>query len=78
MRCAGRARARKFAGDIAVRDGLISAIGTAGAVRGSGATEIDAGGKLVTPGWVDIHSVRSRVSQPHQVSAAQRELFVTI
>ena len=45
-------------GEIAVRDGCITAIGATGAVQGSGATEIDADGKLVTPGWVDIHSVR--------------------
>jgi hypothetical protein len=41
-----------------VRDGLISAVGGTGTVRGSGKKEIDAGGKLVTPGWVDVHSVR--------------------
>jgi hypothetical protein len=41
-----------------VRDGRISAVGAAGAVRGTGTTEIDAEGKLVTPGWVDVHSVR--------------------
>lgn len=45
------------AGEIAVRDGRISAVGAAGAVRGTGTTEIDAEGKLVTPGWVDVHSV---------------------
>lgn len=46
------------AGEIAARDGIITVIGATGAVRGLGTTEIDAGGKLVTPGWVDIHSVR--------------------
>ena len=40
-------------GDIAVRDGRIVAIGV---VPGSGAEEIDARGKLVTPGFVDIHT----------------------
>ena len=45
--------APRFAGDIAVKDGLIAAVGT---VQGSGAEEIDAGGKIVAPGWVDIHT----------------------
>ena len=40
-------------GDIAIRDGRIVAVGT---VPGTGAEEIDAGGKLVTPGFVDIHT----------------------
>jgi N-acyl-D-amino-acid deacylase len=40
-------------GDIAVRDGRITAVGR---VPGSGRDEIDARGKLVTPGFVDIHT----------------------
>ena len=40
-------------GDIAVRDGRIAAVGQ---FAGSGADEIDARGKLVTPGFVDIHT----------------------
>ncbi len=39
--------------DVAIDDGLISAVGT---VTEPGATEIDASGRLVTPGWVDIHT----------------------
>jgi N-acyl-D-aspartate/D-glutamate deacylase len=42
-----------FAGDIAVRDGLIAAVGT---VAGDAAEEIDAQGLTVTPGFVDIHT----------------------
>ena len=42
-----------FHGDVAVQDGRIAAIGK---VRGRGAEEIDAAGKLVTPGFVDIHT----------------------
>jgi len=42
-----------FTGDLAVRDGRIAAVG---AVEGSGNREIDARGKLLTPGWVDVHS----------------------
>jgi N-acyl-D-aspartate/D-glutamate deacylase len=49
---------RFLVGEIAVRDGVISAVGVAGTVRRSGQTEIDANSKLVTPGWVDVHSVR--------------------
>ena len=45
--------APRFAGDVAVKDGLIAAVGT---VRGNATREIDAGGKIVAPGWVDIHT----------------------
>jgi N-acyl-D-amino-acid deacylase len=40
-------------GDVAVRGGRIVETGT---VSGAGAEEIDAGGLLVTPGFVDIHT----------------------
>jgi N-acyl-D-amino-acid deacylase len=40
-------------GDVAIKDGIIVALGT---VEGSGTEEIDAVGKLVTPGYVDIHT----------------------
>jgi N-acyl-D-aspartate/D-glutamate deacylase len=39
--------------DIAVKDGLIVAVGE---VAGTGAEEIDAAGRIVTPGFVDIHT----------------------
>lgn len=39
--------------DVAVKDGLIVAVGE---VAGRGAREIDASGKIVTPGFVDIHT----------------------
>src|SRR5262249_22448564 len=42
-----------FAADVAVKDGRIAAVGT---VTGSGTKEIDARGKLVTPGFIDIHT----------------------
>ena len=42
-----------FPGDVAVRDGVIVAVGT---VEGAGAREIDATGLLVTPGFVDLHT----------------------
>ncbi|MEZ5567701.1 MAG: amidohydrolase family protein [Halioglobus sp.] len=42
-----------FNGDLAVKDGKIAAVGK---VEGSAREEIDAAGKLLTPGWVDVHS----------------------
>ncbi|UTP39839.1 amidohydrolase family protein [Phenylobacterium sp. LH3H17] len=42
-----------FRADVAVKDGLIARIGE---VAGRGAEEIDATGRIVTPGFVDIHT----------------------
>ncbi|MEH6551302.1 MAG: amidohydrolase family protein [Pseudomonadales bacterium] len=42
-----------YKGDLAVKDGVIAAIGE---VVGSAPREIDANGLIVTPGWVDVHS----------------------
>src|SRR5246127_3642354 len=42
-----------YVGDVAVSDGVIAAVGTVG---GDAATEIDATGLLVTPGFVDLHT----------------------
>jgi N-acyl-D-aspartate/D-glutamate deacylase len=42
-----------FEADVAVKDGQIAAVGK---FSGSGRDEIDAKGKLVTPGFVDIHT----------------------
>ena len=42
-----------FAGDLAINNGKIAAVGD---VRAKGNKEIDAKGKLLTPGWVDVHS----------------------
>jgi N-acyl-D-aspartate/D-glutamate deacylase len=41
-------------GDVAVRDGKIAAVG--GKISGKGKEEVDAKGKLVTPGFVDVHT----------------------
>jgi N-acyl-D-amino-acid deacylase len=49
----GSGRAR-FQGDIAVKDGLITEIGDLKNV--TAASEIDASGKIVCPGFIDIHS----------------------
>ncbi len=43
----------RFVGDIGVADGRIAAIGRN---IGRGRNEVDADGRLVAPGWVDIHS----------------------
>ncbi len=50
--------ADRFHGDIAVDDGLITAVTRAedGGIADTGREEIDAGGMLVSPGWVDIHT----------------------
>jgi N-acyl-D-aspartate/D-glutamate deacylase len=45
--------APRYTGDVAIRDGLIAAVGR---VAGSAAQEIDATGLVVAPGWVDIHT----------------------
>ncbi len=42
-----------FIGDVAVKAGRIAAVGK---VEGAGDEEIDAAGRLVTPGFVDIHT----------------------
>ena len=42
-----------FTGDVAVQDGRIVEVGR---VEGRGRREIDADGRLVTPGFVDIHT----------------------
>ena len=43
----------RFTADVAIKDGRIAKIGE---LSESGKTEVDAAGKLVTPGWVDIHT----------------------
>lgn len=42
-----------FTGDVAIKDGIITAVGP---VQERGREEIDAAGALVTPGFVDIHT----------------------
>ncbi|MDO9488401.1 MAG: amidohydrolase family protein, partial [Sphingomonadaceae bacterium] len=42
-----------FVGDVAIDNGIITAVGK---VAAQGREEIDASGKLVTPGFVDIHT----------------------
>ena len=51
-------RAPRFAADIAVSHGSISAIGT---VADKGRTEIDAGGRVAAPGFIDAHTHDDRL-----------------
>ncbi|WP_425228773.1 N-acyl-D-amino-acid deacylase family protein [Sphingomonas sp.] len=44
---------KPFVADVGISGGLIAAVGT---VTGSAATVLDAQGKLVTPGFVDVHT----------------------
>ena len=43
----------RFVGDVGLRDGKVVDVGTA---SDSAATEIDAAGKIVSPGFVDVHT----------------------
>ena len=45
--------AARFTGDVAIKDGLIAAVGS---VQGDAKDEIDATGKIVAPGFVDVHT----------------------
>jgi N-acyl-D-aspartate/D-glutamate deacylase len=42
-----------FKGDVAIKDGVIAAVGK---VDGTGKEELNAAGRLLTPGFVDIHT----------------------
>ena len=42
-----------FVGDVAIKDGVIAAVGN---IVGTAAEEIDAHGRIVTPGFVDVHT----------------------
>ena len=41
-------------GDVAIKDGRIAEVG--GRINGLAERVIDAGGALVTPGWIDLHT----------------------
>ena len=45
--------AERYVADIGIKDGKIAGIGE---IRESAPKEIEAKGKLVTPGWVDVHT----------------------
>ena len=46
--------APRFVGDVAIRDGVIAAVGEQ--IEGEARETLDATGRLVTPGFVDIHT----------------------
>lgn len=48
--------ARTAAADVLVGDGRIAAVGEPGSLRESGAEVVAAGGRLLTPGLVDVHT----------------------
>ncbi|MEM7410873.1 MAG: amidohydrolase family protein [Myxococcota bacterium] len=45
-----------FEGELAAKDGRIAAVGPRGSVTGTAAREIDAEGRTLTPGFVDVHT----------------------
>jgi N-acyl-D-aspartate/D-glutamate deacylase len=45
-----------FEADVAIAEGRIARVAERGELRGSGREELDARGKLVTPGFVDVHT----------------------
>jgi len=47
-------------GDVAIRDGRIVAVGSA---PGTARTEIDATGKVVTPGFIDVHTHSEEITE---------------
>ena len=48
--------ADRFVGDVAMKDGVIVEVRRGGGIEGEAATTIDATGKVVAPGFVDIHT----------------------
>ncbi|MDB5382775.1 MAG: amidohydrolase [Rhodospirillales bacterium] len=64
-----------FVGDVAIDNGLITQVGgTAGPAK----RDVNAVGKLVTPGWVDVHTHYEarrpgiRCSRPHPGTVLRR------
>ena len=45
-----------FEGDVAIRDGKVAEVGPPGSIEGEARETLDATGKIVTPGFVDIHT----------------------
>lgn len=48
-----------YAGDVAVKDGKIAALGS---FPGTGHTEVDAQGRVIAPGFIDVHTHSEEVS----------------
>ena len=69
--------AAPIAADVAIKGGKIALVGT---VPGTGREEIDATGKLVTPGFVDIHTHydAQAVWDPHLAPSAQHGVTTVV
>jgi len=64
-----------FEADVAIRDGRISEVGK---VSGKGRDEIDARGKLVAPGFVDIHThYDGQVTWSHDITPSSQNGVTT-
>ena len=55
----------RYEGDVAIKNGFIVALGD---VRGTATTEIDARGRFVAPGFINIHSHASPDALPTAVN----------
>ncbi len=65
-----------FEGDVAIEGGRITQVGK---VSGRGAEEIDARGKLVTPGFIDLHThYDAQVTWSHEVSPSSWNGVTTV
>jgi N-acyl-D-amino-acid deacylase len=71
-------RAARFDADVAVRDGRIAALGPLDGARG--ATEIDASGRIVAPGFIDAHTHDDRLllSDPSMAPKASQGVTTVI
>ena len=68
--------AESFSGDVAVRDGVIVAVGQ---VDGRGDEEIDASGLIVTPGFVDVHThYDGQVTWEHRLAPSSSHGVTTV
>lgn len=54
----------RFDGDLLIRNGIIEQIGTVEAERYGNATVIDAAGRVVAPGFIDLHSHGNPLDTP--------------
>src|SRR6201985_3085103 len=64
-----------FEADVAIRDGRITEVGK---VAGKGKEEIDARGKLVTPGFVDVHThYDGQVAWSHDITPSSQNGVTT-
>jgi len=63
-------------GDVAIKDGIVAAIGNVGE---RGREEIDARGKLVTPGFVDVHThYDGQVTWEHRLAPSSGHGVTTV